>query len=149
MVFLNCILICHCNLVHFQLLFLNEVFVIVIVIIIIIIIIIIAMVFIVVVIVIVIVVVIIIIIDIIIIINNHPLKTYRFSGTSKIETGWICKVWSNRSWTVNLEVLLKFNALILLSYCSQVSTEPQSGNSSEESLLLLDLPWNTVVWMVH
>ena len=86
MVFLNCILICHCNLVHFQLLFLNEVFVIVIVIIIIIIIII-AMVFIVVVIVIVIVVVIIIIIDIIIIINNHPLKTYRFSGTSKIETG--------------------------------------------------------------
>ena len=81
MVFLNCILICHCNLVHFQLLFLNEVFVIVIVIIII------AMVFIVVVIVIVIVVVIIIIIDIIIIINNHPLKTYRFSGTSKIETG--------------------------------------------------------------
>ena len=80
MVFLNCILICHCNLVHFQLLFLNEVFVIVIIII--------AMVFIIVVIVIVIVivVVIIIIIDIIIIINNHPLKTYRFSGTSKIET---------------------------------------------------------------
>ena len=83
MVFLNCILICHCNLVHFQLLFLNEVFVIVIVIVIIIII---AMVFIIVVIVIVIVVVIIIIFDIIIIINNHPLKTYRFSGTSKIET---------------------------------------------------------------